>query len=149
MPDVISDWVKRYARDGVRGYYLCGVPQQVGYYLYMQTAFNAETDQKALIDEFFTRYFGAAGPSMQAFYERISDISRKEATISWDEKTAWELLGTEERMKELGALMDQAVASARTDIEKRRVESWKEGVWDYMAEGRRQYLKKKLAKEEK
>ncbi len=149
MPDVISKWVKRYARDGVRGYYLCGVPQQLDYYLYMQTAFNAQTDYQALVDEFSRGYFGAAGPAMQAFYERISEINRTEAVLAWSEKASWDRLGTARRMEELGALMDRAVASASTDVEKRRVETWKKGVWDYMLEGRREYVKKKRAREEK
>ena len=52
-------------------------------------------------------------------------------------------------MKELGALMDRAVELAGTDPERRRVETWKKGVWDYMAEGRREYVKKKQAYEKK
>ena len=35
--------------------------------------------------------------------------------------------------------MDQAVAAARTDIEKQRVAVFKAGIWDYMVEGRAQY----------
>ena len=65
------------------------------------------------------------------------------------EKDSWEKLGTKSRMKELGHLMEQAVASARTDIEKHRVETWKKGIWDYMVEGRRKYVKKKRAYEQK
>ena len=149
MPDVISKWVKRYARDGVRGYYLCGVPPQLGYYLYMQTAFNTQTDYKALTDEFFTLYFGAAAEPMKKFYFRIAEINKEEGIIGGTEKDSWEKLGTKPRMKELGRLMEQAIASARTDIEKRRVATWKKGIWDYMVEGRREYTKKKHAKEEK
>jgi len=149
MPDVISEWVKRYARDGVRGYYLCGVPQQLGYYLYMQTAFNAETDYKALTDEFFTLYFGAAAEPMKKFYFRIAEINKEEGIIGNTEEDSWEKLGTRPRMEELGRLMEQAVASARTDVEKRRVATWKKGVWDYMVEGRREYVKKKRAYEQK
>lgn len=149
MPDVISEWVKRYARDGVRGYYLCGVPQQLGYYLYMRTAFNAETDYKALTDEFFTLYFGAAAEPMKRFYFRIAEINKEEGIIGDTEEDSWEKLGTKPRMKELGRLMEQAIASTRTDIEKRRVATWKKGIWDYMVEGRRKYVKKKRAYEQK
>ncbi len=149
MPDVISEWVKRYARDGVRGYYLCGVPQQLGYYLYMRTAFNTETDTRELVDEFFTLYFGDAGPAMQAFYERISEINRSEGVLAWSEKASWDRLGTAQRMNELGLLMEEAVTSARTEIEKRRVETWRKGIWDYMVEGRKEYIKKKRAREKK
>ena len=149
MPDMISEWVKRYTRDGVRGYYLCGVPQQLGYYLYMQTAFNAETDYEALTDEFFTLYFGAAAEPMKKFYFRIAEINKEEGIIGGTEKDSWEKLGTKPRMKELGRLMEKAAASARTDIEKRRVVTWKKGIWDYMVKGRGKYVRKKRAYEQK
>jgi len=149
MPDMISKWVKRYARDGVRGFYLCGVPPQLGYYLYMQTAFNADTDYQALTDEFFSLYFGDSAKPMKKFYFRIAEINKEEGIIGGTEKDSWEKLGTKPRMKELGRLMEQAVASARTDIEKRRVATWKKGIWDYMAQGRREYVKKKYAYEPK
>ncbi len=149
MPDVISQWVKRYHRDGVRGFFLCGIPQQLDYYLYMQTAFNADTDYRKLVDEFFTRYFGAAAEPMRTFYYRISEINREEGVLGTTSKASWERLGTEERMKELGALMDRAVKLAGSDVEKRRVTTWRKGVWDYMVEGRKQYLQKTADKEQK
>jgi hypothetical protein len=149
MPDVISKWVKRYESDGVRGFYLCGIGEQLDYYLYMQTAFNTQTDDKQLIDEFFLRYFGAAGEPMKRFYYRISEINREEGALGTTPEVSWDRLGTEERMKELGDLMDRAVDLARTDPEKRRVDTWKKGVWDYMAEGRSEFVKKKRARAKK
>ncbi len=149
MPEVISKWVKRYHHDGVRGYFLCGIPQQLDYYLYMQTAFNADTDYVKLVDEFFARYFGSAGEPMKKFYYRISEINREEGVLGTTPEASWERLGTEPRMNELGALIDQARELAQTDLEKRRVETWKEGVWDYMLEGRREFVKKKRAYEQK
>ncbi len=149
MPDVISEWVKRYHRDGVRGFFLCGIPQQLDYYLYMQTAFNVDIDYKELVDEFFSRYFGTAGEPMKRFYYRISEINRQEGVLGTTPEASWERLGTEERMNELGALINRAVELAGTDLEKRRVETWKKGVWDYMAEGRSAHVKKKRAHERK
>lgn len=145
MPEVISKWVKRYHQDGVRGFFLCGIPQQLDYYLYMQTAFNTDTDYQTLVDEFFTRYFGAAGEPMKQFYYRISEINREESVLGTTPETSWERLGTEQRMKELGVLIERATALATTDPEKSRVYSWKTGIWDYMQEGRRDYIKKKRA----
>ena len=149
MPDVISKWVKRYHRDGVRGFFLCGIPQQLDYYLYMQTAFNADTHCEELLDDFFSRYFGAAGEPMKRFYYRISEINREEGVLGTTPEASWERLGTESRMKELGALMDRAVQLAETESERRRVATWKQGVWDYMVEGRRQYLQGTSKKEQK
>ena len=149
MPDVISQWVKRYESDGVRGFYLCGVGEQLDYYLYMQTAFNARTDDRQLVDEFFSRYFGAAREPMKKFYYRISEINREEGKLGTTPEISWERLGTEERMKELGALMNRSVELARTDLDRRRVETWKKGIWDYMAKGRAEYIRKKQARVKK
>ena len=58
------------------------------------------------------------------------------------EELAWKHLGTEKRMLELGALIEQAKALAATELEKERVGTWERGVWEYMKEGRRKYLAK-------
>jgi Domain of unknown function (DUF4838) len=134
-PDVVSREVKRYHRDGVRGVFLCGIGQQLDYYLYMQTAFNVDTDGEALVDEFFTRYFGAAGAPMKRFYHRIAEINREEGVVGRSRELSWQRLGTPDRMKELKGYIEEAVTLAGTDIERQRVETWKTGVWDYMKTG--------------
>lgn len=149
MPDIISDWVKRYSRNGIRGVYVCGAPQQLDYCLYMQTAFNDHTDLMEFTDDFFSGYFGAAAEPMKKFYWRIADINRHEGKIGTWENTSWDRLGTDERMKQLGELMDSAIKLASTDLEKQRVESWRRGIWEYMTEGKQEYLKKQEAKSEK
>jgi hypothetical protein len=136
MPDVISREVKAYARDGVRGVFLCGIGQQLDYYLYMRTAFDADTDGDEVVAEFFADYFGAAGDDMRRFYQRICDINREEAVIGTSREASWERLGTPERMARLGADMQAAVdAAADDDVATRRVDTWRRGVWDYMQAG--------------
>lgn len=139
MPDVISREVKRYHTDGVRGVFLCGIGTQLDYYLYMQTAFNVETDYKELVSEFFSRYFGAASEPMERFYYRISEINREEGVVGTTREASWLRLGTEERMKELGGYVDKAVTLATTDLERKRVDTWKKGVWEYMKTGQDQF----------
>ncbi len=146
MPDVISEWVKRYHQDGVRGFYLCGIPPEPDYYIYMQTAFNVETDYKQVVDEFFARYFGAAGEPLKKFYSRISDINREEHRLGTTPDLSWKRLGTEARMNELGALMESAMRLAGSDVEKQRVQTWNKGLWGYMTEGRAQYLEEQAKK---
>ncbi len=138
MPDVISREVKRYHKDGVRGVFLCGIGQQLDYYLYMQTGFNADTDCKELVDEFFSLYFGAASEPMKRFYNRISAINREEGVVGRSQELSWRRLGTPDRMKELEGYIEAAVKLARTALEKKRVETWKEGVWEYMKAGHNQ-----------
>jgi len=143
MPDIISREVKRYHKDGVRGAFLCGIGQQLDYYLYMQTAFNVDTDWEETVNEFFLRYFGSAGEPMKKFYYRISDINRKEGVVGTSPEISWERLGTEERMKELESYIDKAVKLSRTGIEIKRVNTWKKGVWEYMKAGYEDYNDKK------
>jgi hypothetical protein len=52
---------------------------------------------------------------------------------------AWGRLGTRERMEQFDKLLQQAKDLAKTDLEKRRVALFELGVWNYMAEGRKQY----------
>jgi hypothetical protein len=145
MPDVISREIKRYHKDGIRGVFLCGIGQQLDYYLYVQTAFDVSTDYKELVDEFFALYFGGASEPMKTFYYRISEINREEGVVGTSREKSWSKLGTPERMKELGIYIDEAVKLAGTDLEKRRVETWKEGVWEYMKAGHRQFYLRKTA----
>jgi hypothetical protein len=135
MPDVIAREVKRYHRDGIRGVFLCGIGQQLDYYLYMQTAFDVETDYRELVDEFFSRYFGAASEPMKRFYYRISDINREEGILGTTPELSWRRLGTDERMKALERDIEEAVKLAGTDLERKRVDTWKRGVWEYMKAG--------------
>jgi hypothetical protein len=139
MPEVISREVKQYARDGVRGVFLCGIGQQLDYYLYMRTAFDADTDLDATVSEFFDGYFGAAAAPMRRFYQRVSDINREEGVIGTSREHSWERLGTDERMALLEADMQAAGTSASTDLERRRVETWRVGVWEYMLAGKAEH----------
>jgi hypothetical protein len=149
----IADLIKMYHRDGVRGVFLCGMGEQVDFYVMMKLYDDPTLDVDALLSEFFSRHFGAASESMKRFYLRIEDIFNdsnnypeevrtKETQFHQTEEFAWKYLGTEERMNELGTLMAQAEQLAKTDLEKQRVALWKKGVWDYMLQGRAKYLEK-------
>ena len=142
MPDVISREVKQFHRDGIRGVFLCGMGQQLDYYVYMQTALEADTDCQGLMNEFFSRYFGEAGDPMKKFHDRISAINREEGVVGTNRERSWRRLGTAVRMKELGGYIEKAVKLARTDLEKRRVDTWKTGVWEYMKAGHDQFYAK-------
>ena len=89
---------------------------------------------------------------MRAFYERVESIygdpqsyppevrELPGGTQHQNEEIAWGWLGTEERMAELAALVDQATAAATTGPYRQRVELFRRGIWQYMAEGRRKYV---------
>jgi hypothetical protein len=142
-----------YHRDGVRGVFLCGIGEQVDYYLTMKMYDDPTIDPDELLDVFFARYFGAASEPMKRFYLRIEEIfstpenypepvRTQERQFHQTEEIAWKHLGTRERMVELGALMRSAKELAKTAIERERVASWDKGVWQYMVQGRKKYLEK-------
>jgi hypothetical protein len=71
------------------------------------------------------------------------DVREKNRHEHQTEEMAWGRLGTEERMEQFGELMAQARAAAQTDLEKRRVDAFDRGIWQYMQDGRALYLKRK------
>src|ERR1035438_625522 len=110
---------------------------------------DPNTDVDALIDEFFRLYFGTAGEPMKRFYLRLEEIACDQSNypapyyrrdgIDW-KKVAWERLGTPERMEELGALIAQAEKLAVANPEQQRVALWRKALWEWMCQGREQYL---------
>ena len=147
--------MKQFAEDGVRGVFLqtdcyCDT---VDLYLTYKLMDDPSLDTDDLLDEFFARYYGAAGEPMKKLYlgieETYNDPQNYPAAVrdtEWQfhqtEEIAWGYLGTAERMAEFGALMAQAKAAATTDTERKRVELFEKGVWDYMVAGRKRYLEK-------
>ena len=117
---------------------------QLEFYLTWKLADDPTLDGKALIDEFFRLYYGAAAKLMQAFYERAEAIYGDPANYPpnpghQSEEMAWGWLGTAPRMQELGLLMRKAQAAARTDVEKQRVALFEKGIWQYMLAGHNLY----------
>ena len=145
--------IKRYAGDGVRGVFLCGLGEQLDFYVSMKLYDDPTTNVDALLDEFFVRYFGAAAKPMREFYLRIENtfsdpnsypasLIAPEKQLHQTEEIAWNDLGTEERMTDLARMIQQAGELAKTPQEKARVGSWRIGVWQPMLEGRRKFLER-------
>ena len=139
--------IKMFARDGIRGAFLNGLGEQVDTYVTFKLFDDPTLDVDRLLDEFFTRYYGAAAEPMKQLYLRIESIYSDPANYSEEVRTAnrhfhqteemaWKYLGTPERMADLGRLMQQAKAAAATDMEKRRVALFEDAVWNYMVKGR-------------
>jgi hypothetical protein len=125
----------------------------VDLYVTLKLADDPELDGQGLVDEFFERYYGKAGPAMQTLYTAIEDTYSDPANYPpevrdrdqhWhqSEEMAWEWLGTAERMDRFAALMAQAHRDARTEVEQARVQAFDQGVWQYMLQGRQEWLEK-------
>lgn len=143
-------------RDGVRGIFECGEQDQLEQYAMTKVWDNPDLDVDTLIDEFFRLYFGAAGEPMKAFYLRLEQIACDRSNypspyhrpdgINW-RRAAWEKLGTQERVEELGQLIKRAETLAGTDAEKQRVKLWRNAIWEWIREGREAHVKAQAAAE--
>jgi hypothetical protein len=165
---------KFYRDCGVQGIFCCGnswylydgdyryevkstgaqsIAEQLDTYLMFKLFWDADFDVDAAMDEYFTRYYGAAGPFMKELYQKLEAtymtpsnyppaIASGERESHQTEEMAWGYLGTEERMAEFGALIEKALAAPTTPVEKQRLENFKRGCWDYMVAGRNYYLMK-------
>lgn len=144
--------IKMYHEDNIRGVFLCGVGEQLDYYLAIKHYDDPDLDIDKAFNEFFTLYFGGAAEPMKKFYERIEEIYndyslyperiKGEKHSHQDEEIAWNYLGTDQVMEELGNYISEAKASKLSPVEQKRVKSWEEGVWKYMKEGKEYYLKR-------
>ena len=150
----VAEETKMYARDGVRGIFLCGIGEQFDFYATMKLYDNPALDIDHLLNEFFTSYFGKAARPMRDFYDKIEqvysdsknyplDIQTKDAQFHQTEAIAWEYLGTDRVMKELEGYIRKAQSLADSPAEKARVDSWVKGVWEYMQTGKAKYISKK------
>ena len=150
--------MRRYRAAGISGVFMehssefgqTYLMDQLEFYVTLKMAQDASLDGNRLIEEFFTRYYGAAAAPMKALYGRIEqtfsdpkgypvEIRQSPAHQHQTEALAWVSLGTEERMREFAGLMAQARAAARTPLEKQRVALFEKGIWEYVAEGRSLY----------
>ncbi len=141
--------MRQFVRDGVRGIFECGEQDQLEQYVMARVWDDPETDVDAVIAEFFRNYFGPAGEPMRRFYLRLEQIATDPANyptpysrrdgIDW-KKVAWERLGTAERMAELGALIAQADQTATAEPYRQRFVLWRTALWDWMQQGRQEYL---------
>ena len=150
--------IKMFARDGIRGMFIDSLSDQVDCYVSFKLLDDPLLDVDVLLEDFFTRYYGAAGGPMKRMYLRIEEIFSDPANYPEDvrknrnrhfhqtEELAWKYLGTESRMAELGKLMDEATRLAVGEKEKQRVAIFRKAVWDYMVEGRKMYLAKQAKK---
>ena len=129
---------------------------QLELYLTLKLADNPTLDGNVLIDEFFTRYYGEAGPMMKQLYAEMEavkfDLSNYPEAVQRGDKynllsreVAYRHLVTPERAERWGKLMDTALATA-TGAYKERVQRYKTEVWDRMMTARSTYLSTKQPK---
>lgn len=146
----VGKQIKMYAKDKVRGIFLCGIGEQLDFYITMQLYNDPRLNVDQLITDFFTSYFGAAAQPMYQFYLKIEqvysdtknypiDVQTKDAQFHQTEEIAWKYLGTDAVMSELERYIEQAQLAEVNPAESQRIDSWAKGVWDYMKSGKKNY----------
>ncbi len=136
----------------IRGIFHCGFNGEVENYVTYRLMDNPDLPIEPLLDEYFAQ-FGPAGKPLRQMYELIERRYCDQANYPkggggepFDGHqtvgVAWEHLGNAETMASLQALMEEAEKAASTDIEKKRVQAWKEAVWNYMKAGRESYVER-------
>lgn len=141
--------MRKFIHDGIRGIFVCGEQDMLESYVIAKLWDDPDQDVDAIIDEFFARYFGAAAAPMKQFYTAIEQIATtpenypapyyKKNGIDW-KNVAWKQLGTAERMEQLEKYIVAAESAAQSDLEKEHVARWKKGLWQWMLDGRAEYL---------
>ena len=161
-----AEHVKEFVKAGVKGIFSeCEMPENyLEAYVILKLAYDSSLNSDQIIDEFFNRYYGAAGPSMKKFYKIIQDaawapgftpkewyknpkqplgpggrgISPWWPTKLWDRDMNWKL-GSPERIAQLQKLIDQAQKLVKTPEEKERLKRFIDATWKPALQGRREY----------
>lgn len=137
---------KMFAKDHIRGAFLNNLGDYFDAYITYKYLDNPQRNIDKELDEFFTGFYGHAAAPMKALYLDIEKIYTDPRNypapgVKADgAEIAWKYQGTEARMAQLGALMAQAKAAAQTEMEKQRVTAFEQAYWNYMVEGRKQYV---------
>jgi len=123
---------------------------QLELYLALKLADDPALDGNALIHEFFTRYYGAAGPLMQQLATEMEavkfdlanypeEVRRGDRYSGLTREIAYRHLLTPERTRRWNDLLDRAVAAAQGS-HKERLLQYKAGVWDRTMASRSAFL---------
>jgi hypothetical protein len=154
----VPEFMRKLHAAGMRGLYLEQASEfgwsfllsQLELYLTLKLADDPGLDGAALIDEFFTRYYGEAGPMLKQLYSEMEaakfdlanypdEVRRGDQYHLLSRQIAYGLLLTDERVQRWSALMDAALAAA-PGVHKARLLQYKACVWDRMLASRTAYL---------
>lgn len=123
--------------------YNCGFVDDYENFLSLRWMWNPKEPLETLESEYFSSYGGAAGP-LRRFYRIVEErycsprsYPREFLENYYFQTTdiAWNSLGTDDVMRELGDLMEEAERRADTPMAKARVANWRAGIYEYMRAG--------------
>ncbi|OQA82077.1 MAG: hypothetical protein BWY31_03431 [Lentisphaerae bacterium ADurb.Bin242] len=158
-PWKVGEYFKEFANDGVKGAF---VEVQLKHnpleaYVAARICDDPSVDVNQLIDEYFTFYYGKAGPAMRQFYKRLEEHAwnignyheyvkknppRGSFTYYVHPDFANYHLGNPKVMAELQGYIDSALKSASAPVEKKRVQKFIDDIWRQAVEGRVEFEKR-------
>jgi hypothetical protein len=148
----LAQSLREYKGYGCRGMYFNGFGQEVEAYVTFRLLNDVTLDADRLLDEYFMRMFGPAGPALRKLYCRIEEIycdPRNYPQMVADrsrqnEEIAWGMLGSHKRMTALAGLIREARLAIKTagGLQQKRFQLFDLSVLRYVEEGRRKYLAK-------
>jgi hypothetical protein len=150
----IGEQFRLFDRYGIRGFFHCGYGQDVEAYVTYKLMDDPTLDVDTLLDEYFAGLYGPAAKPLRDFYSLVEETYRdpknypERFEAHQSKLVAWEHLGTEDRMRRLGAMIEEAqavVANSGTSAQRTNVELFDKAIWSYMVAGRNQYLEHKHA----
>jgi len=116
------------------------VLDQVNFYVWLKFLDDQSRTVDEILDEMYERFYGPAGPHIKQFIELGERIyfswPRYKRALSdlkhLDGETSWTALCPPETLAEFGRIMAAARAAAATPLQKRRVQTFDEGVFRMM-----------------
>ena len=165
-PHKTGETFRMFLQDGMRGWF-AEVEMKYNFleaYIAARMCYEPSLDPEKLIDEYFTLYYGGAGKAMREIYEEVEHaywnaanckeewLDVKDGVMSpkgkrhkywttgiWSADMCWTLLGTDERMAKIDALVKEAQAKAKSDDEKKRVQQFIDNIWTQALAGKKEY----------
>lgn len=145
---VLDRQMKLFAKDGLRGMFLCGTAEYVDGYLTYKLMDDPSLDVDDVLSDFFARYYGPASNAMADVYRKIettyTDLERypnKHPATS--EAVEWKCLGNNKVMGELEFSMKKAGAAVAecpaTNAYALRVKQFDKDFMEYMTIGHDRY----------
>jgi len=145
----IGEQFRLFHQYGIKGMFHCGYGQEVEAYVTYRLMDEPTLNVDKLLDEYFKRYYGNAAKPMKELYLAIEDTYTNREyypeTIASRQELSWGYLGTEERMQSFVKLLEYAKEIAKTDVEKKRIELFEIGTWEYMLAGFARYSIRKTS----
>lgn len=145
---------RMYHKAGIRGIFLehssefgqSYLGDQVELYLQWKLANDIDQDAEALLDRFFTGYYGRAGRQMKKLYLEMEEvfsspstypdsIRKSPATHHQSRELTYDYLATSARLARYLSFIKRAEAEAASDIEKKRVEYFNRAILQPLVEG--------------